>query len=161
MPTITLQHRLIIDQTTTIPCLSELLKISYESLVQGITFRLFTARSSSTWDDFKKNNPNAVLTINKEITDYTGHYLRSYKPIVKDISGRYQIVFLNIESEVFETDITDINKHKLAVYFLSKLYKLISNFGMNILISEIEPEAGTSTFILELSPELTIKSFTE
>jgi hypothetical protein len=87
-------------------------------------------------------------------------YLRFYKHLVKDLSGRHAIKFHEIEAEVFETIYIDnINELKLAIYYLSKPYKLIKSFGPYILIAEVEDQTQTNTFMLELSPNLTIKSY--
>jgi hypothetical protein len=161
MPLITLQNRLFIDNQNTDKDFLLLIQHSYNHIMTGVPYRIWTNAKLKSWDELKAYKPDVVKATNEVITEYTNAFLHPYRRLIKDMSCRNFIAIEKLEAEVYETDITNIDGHKLAVYFISKQHKLIRNFGLYILIAEIEDTQNTNTFMIELSNDLTIKSYTE
>ncbi|HEY5462623.1 MAG TPA: hypothetical protein VIJ95_05145 [Hanamia sp.] len=158
MPKITLQSRLLIDNKTHDKKFLSLIQYAFESF--NDTFGIPSTYKSKSWDYLRMSNAEIVKSVNKQLTNDAPGYLRSYKHLLKDLSGRHTIEFAEIEAEIFETrSIENIDELKLAIYFLSKPYNLIGNFGSYILIAEGDNQVNGKTVMLELSHNLTINSY--
>lgn len=159
MPIITLQHGLLLDNSTKSQKLLLFVQAVHESLTQGITSRLVTNKLKS-WNDIKSNYPHIINTVNAEITAIALGYFRSYKHELKALSSMHKIEFNLKEAEVLESsNINEIDKLKIAVYFLSDPILLVASFGSYMLLADQNDKAHTSTFMLELSGDLTINSY--
>ena len=159
MSKITLQSRLLIDNKTDNKEFLSLIQFALEYFNDPF-LQISSIYKSKSWDYLRMSNAQVVKSINKQLTNDAPGYLRSYKHLLKDLSGRHTIVLAEIEAEIFETSsIDNIDKLILAIYYVSKPYNLIGKFGSYILITEKDNQVNEKTVMLELSPNLTINSY--
>ncbi|WP_231460348.1 MULTISPECIES: hypothetical protein [unclassified Pedobacter] len=81
-------------------------------------------------------------------------------PDVLDNLGRRFLVFENFRFEIINSDINDINKHKIALNFFSKPLVLHQTFGEHLLISQFaeNEEKEIFTNLFKLQPFVSIHS---
>lgn len=161
MALITLQQRFFINNQSSDRNFLLLIQNSYDYIINGVSFGILSNQKLKSWNDLKKYNPNVVKVINKSVNELANAFLHADTNLIQDVSGRNLVAFEKLEAEVYETDISNINGHKLAIYLISKQYKLIRDLGLYILVAEIEDTENTNTLMLELSSNLTIRSYTE
>ncbi len=162
MPTIILQHQLIIDSSNLLNHFSTLLKSSLTSVRESRIFGMLPQSNLKSWKEFKEKHVTIVKQVDDEITSYSNQILRSYRPVVQDMPGRNFLSFINVEAEIYDTNANDVEAQKLALFFISKPYKLLSNFGSCLLLSDSEKKEGMlSAFMIEVNPALSIHSYNE
>ncbi len=96
----------------------------------------------------------------KHLTEYAQNTFSPMDHLVEDLSGRNLLIFEDIEAEVYQFT-TNIDNFQLAIYFISKSYNLMKNFGIYILVANLDDRENTNTFMIELSDTLTIKSYVD
>jgi hypothetical protein len=159
MPTITLQSRLLLDNSTENQDHLLFIQTVHESLTNSIVSRLITNKLKS-WNEIKNNYPEIATSVDDEITKNAPYYFRSYKYELKALSNKRIIKFNLRDAEIFESlNIKEIDKLKVAVYFYSEPFTLVNSFGSYILLSELNDKGNANTFMLELSPDLAINSY--
>lgn len=108
----------------------------------------------------------------KHMTVYTGPisiYMRLSHiysvPGLQDTLGK-PIHFETYQFEIIESDITDINLHKVAIIYFTSSLTLFDNFGNHLILATGDQTAnnskdGCETFLLKLLPHISIVNYSE
>lgn len=162
MLAITLQNKLIINNSISDKTFLDILKYTHE-ILQGFAFRIIKDSSLNTWEDFKYSHPTQYKTANTEITEMAKVYFRIKNYRTNDLSDRYKLSFKSFEVEVVKAKVDDLSATELAFYFYSKEYMLLSNFGSYLLLSENDEDDPNKqrNFMIEISKTLTIHTYSK
>lgn len=159
MPIITLQTRLLLDNSDQNQEILLFIQTVHEFLMDGIISR-FSRYKQKSWSDLEKKQPDIVNLTNNQITIIAKNYLGSFKYKLDGLSSKNLVQFHLQDGEIFESSIIDqIDKLKVAVYFASEPLELITNFGAYLLLSDQNDIKHTNTFMLKLSSDLRINSY--
>lgn len=161
MPLITLQSKFSFNNSIKDQNLLLFLQSSYEMISTGMPYRILSTSRSQEWNDFRFGYPEQYKQVNKEVTEYSKHYLKSYKHRLFDLSGRYEIPLVDFEAEIATTDINNINSTVLSIFYYSKSYQLKEMSGQFLILSDQEGNdlEKDKCFMVALSDTLTINTY--
>lgn len=156
---ITLCYRKIIDIDYKTP---------WERLVFEDSFKEFKIQSAvynqngmyKTYADMLHHVPNAEK-ITYLVSSAIINYLRQLNDVVPDITnniGKKFLTFQNFKFEIVNSDVTNIEKHRIAISFYSDPLHWIETIGQYILVSNEKQKADGLTDLFTIQPFLTIHS---
>lgn len=160
MKVITLRNKMIINSSTTDKN-AKLLLENIKPYLEGLPFRIWSSNTSQTWNDIKQSYPQPLNQIKDEITQMASFYLRTVKPPMPNLLDRHQLLYLKLEVEILKVNFNNLNDLEVAVYFFSKQYNLVENFGHYLLLLQIEAneESEEENFMVELNSNLSIHTY--
>ncbi|MCZ4225337.1 hypothetical protein [Pedobacter rhodius] len=158
---ITLCYRKIIDSTKTNP---------WDKFVHEDSFAEFRMQSQfynqeqkySTFAELLLNVPGAEklhFLVGGSIIDYL-QQLKSVIPDVLDNLGRRFLTFDNFKFELVNSDINNIEKHKIALNFFSRPLIWQDTIGEHLLIAQFKETTEDEVFtnLFQLQPFVSIHS---
>jgi len=162
MALVTLQIRMIINSSDQNKHCNQLLEDAKAYLTQSMMFRIWTNHPTLHLNVIRHSYATQVRQINSEITDTASFYLKNVKPNTQNVLSRHQLEYLNYDVEISQVRLNNLETLELAVYYYTKQYTLVQNFGNYLLLSDTKEEVKNTkeTFMVQLANDLTIHTFT-
>lgn len=123
----------------------------------------------NTWQELKKNIPDSISPLENAVQKAIMNNIYSLKSKVPngffDVTENIDLPFIEFKFNILESDIRDINKHKIQFQFITDYLTLIDSFENKILLAfgdksnELLSSIELNTFTIELNENTGISSY--